>query len=129
MSEVSCQSCEGACCRRSTLIVLNSEELATMEDNDAILLEVDPDSLGFALVAGEAAMSLAANPPPDKKPYMFFMDCPFLEEVPEGWAKCTIYDDPRRPGACANLAVGSEACLGAIETWQIIGMPSRRPET
>ena len=119
--EFDCSNCTGACCRKLTLIHLSPEEHRYLEDADAVLREIDEESMpGLRLMGGAAMDSFVNSVPAGHQTYGFLQDCPFLDTASaEGWPQCTIFDDPNRPEACGKFRVGSVACHDAREQWAV----------
>jgi Fe-S-cluster containining protein len=93
-----CATCVGACCRRGILVPFTDTEATFMQEHRADLW--DPGLIG-ARSAGDGT---------PRTDYALQSDCPFLVQAAGGAALCGIYEDPRRPEACATFEAGGATC-------------------
>lgn len=94
MSENLCKGCVGACCRQGMNIHMTREEADFMAE------------------AGSGIRPLVLpnyEKPAERGVFKLITDCGNLI-LKEGWLQCAAHEDPRRPQACREFAVGSVAC-------------------
>lgn len=90
---VSCDNCTAICCKSAVVIRLSSKEATFLKSGGSDLECI--------------------TPPSDIRDGMYetFSSCGFLAINSDSTSGvCTVYDDPLRPRACAELMPDSEAC-------------------
>ena len=113
-----CNNCNGACCRRGTILELSDAERDFLEvggasivnagyktkaEEEAELRKVLGDTI-FDSLSGIVTTAL------DNPSYLLIEECPYLVETPAGKSVCSVYDDPRKPKVCGNFEPGNAAC-------------------
>lgn len=114
--EVSCETCVAACCRAGASMPLEKDEAyrnrRTMSLGTLARERKYPQLFAIAAEVIDEEGKRAKQMQPMRIPanygfYLLLEDCGNLTED----NKCGVYD--RRPGACAQYEVGSQACLDA----------------
>lgn len=113
-----CGSCNGACCRKGTIMELTDEERDFLEKGGAELYEVSrpaktakQQELAERLAKFANVISEILILGPDNPEYVLLQDCPYLVEAPNGQSLCSVYDDPGKPSICSAFEPGNRACL------------------
>lgn len=121
--EVSCDTClPAACCLAGMRIALSSPEYDTLIEGGTAL---EPDGCDSFAEMSRGAPGW----------FTFTEDCGFLSEPNDqtGRRACTIYDDPKRPRACGNFELGSQACRTlrvdtGVDSFVRVTIRPKRPE-
>ncbi|MEK9196635.1 MAG: hypothetical protein AAB914_04665 [Patescibacteria group bacterium] len=114
-----CGNCNGACCRKGTILELSDNERKFFEKGGANIVnagcktrsEVEAylrDQLGDIIFNGLVRVHTDA---PEYPSYLLLEDCPYLVvEKTTGKSICSAYNDPSKPAICSSFEPGSSAC-------------------
>lgn len=119
-----CTNCKGGCCC-NVLLPLSPEEIGFLEVAGTQLQNETPDEIdelyevmgeqtvyGRIPVRGKrVGIDIFIDLGRKEKAMLMDGECGYLEPVnEEGWRRCGMVDDERRPNVCNTFSVGSECC-------------------
>lgn len=118
--KISCDSCQGACCRKGVAIELNSDEEEHLKVGGTRFLPLYKAKQGIdwaktmegktsQTIRGQLLIEQASQLHPDNGLYLFISDCSYLDK--ENDFKCA--DHENRAKACMAFEPGSEGCIKA----------------
>lgn len=112
-----CHSCNGACCRRATVVELTDNERDFLIEGGAKIANTGLPTRSQAEVRIRKQLGVLANivdsvmwSAPENPRYILLEDCPYLDSQDGSFSACTVYDNPRKPAICSTFPAGSNQC-------------------